>query len=204
MPFVAAPNIAQIRNEGLVDNQLTINDLYFELSGGGITPVNLSTLTFAVGDWFCNTLAPILSEDWVAVRTVGIDLSLVDGPEIVAAQGCQGGVAGEAAPNNVAACITLSSANRGRSGRGRNYIPAVPNSVITLNTLSSPFMVSAVDAYTLLVGAGTFEAGWQLVVLSRFTAGAARAVPLAFPVITASFSRPTVASMRSRSVGHGA
>jgi len=204
MPFQAAPNIAQVRVEGTVDSQLTINDLYFELSGGGITPVNLATLVTAVGDWACSNLAPNLSEDWFCDRASGIDLGSADGAAFSIPVGCAGGVTSEAAPNNVAACISIRTASRGRSGHGRNFVPAVPNAAITLNTMSIGFMGGIVSAYSLLVGAGTFEAGWQMVVLSRVSGGALRTPPLAFPVTSVLFTSASVRSMRSREIGHGA
>jgi hypothetical protein len=204
MAFQPATNIAGIKLQGVVDNQMTINDLYFEITGGSITAVNLSTLVLSCQSWFINELAPLLSEDWSTVQVIGVDLGLSDGPLISSLNSTPGGVTGEAAPNNVAACINLSSANRGRSGHGRNYVPAIPNSVITLNTMSPTFLADVTSAYEILVGAGTFLAGWQLVVLSRETALSQRAVGLGFPVVSVGFKANTVRSMRSRSIGHGA
>ena len=39
-----------------------------------------------------------------------------------------------AAPNNVALCISFRTASRGRSSRGRNYVPGIPKTAITANT----------------------------------------------------------------------
>lgn len=204
MPFQPATGIAGIRFQGSVDSQITINDVYFEISGGTITTTNLQTLTLLSMGWFINELAPLLSEDWSTGTVTGVDLGVPDGALFSTTNVLAGGVAGEAAPNNVAACINLSSANRGRSGHGRNYVPGVPNSVITLNTMTPTFMANVTSAYEILMGAGTFIAGWQQVVLSRVTGGVARAVGLGFPVVSVGFKRATVSSMRSRSVGHGA
>jgi hypothetical protein len=55
-----------------------------------------------------------------------------------------------------------------------------------------------------LSGAGGFTPGWQLVVLSRFTAGAARPAGIGIPVTEAVMVGNSVRSMRSREVGHGA
>lgn len=203
MPFQAVPNVAQIVLEGLVDNQLTVNDLYFEVSGGGITLVNLTAITFSVQDWYQSFIAPELSEDWVTTQAIGLDLTAVDGPSVTIAMGAAGGVEAEAAPNNVAACVSLRTANRGRSARGRNYLPAVPNSLIVLNTMDATFMANILAAYAMLIGPGTRLPGWQLVTVSRRNAGVERPTGVAFPVTSALFTRPTVSSMRSRSVGHG-
>lgn len=204
MAFQAAPNIAQVQIQGVVDNCLTINDLYWEISGGGIDPVNLGTITFAVAGWVNSDLAPLLSDDWTAVRAVGIDLGSATGARHETPIDTPGGISGEANPNNVAACVSIRTAQRGRSGHGRNFVPAIPGTAVTLNTLDSTFVTDLLAAYNRLVGAGLFEAGWQLVVLSRQTAGALRAEGIGIPVTSCSMVGNSVRSMRSREVGHGA
>jgi hypothetical protein len=209
MTFVPVANVAQITLEGTVDRQQTINDIYFEVSGGGITPTNLLDITSAAAIWFQTQLAPLLSENWSAIRARGRDLTAPLSFIAEATAVATGGEANEAAPNNVAACIKLGTAVAGRSFRGRNYVPAVPNSLIVLNTMDPSFISNVENAYNMLIGAGTFLAGWQLVVVSRFTGGSPgvpsvpRVAGIATPVITASFVNPFVKSMRSREVGHG-
>lgn len=204
MAFQAVPNVAQIRCEGIVDGCQTINDLYFEISGGAIDPVNIQTITGLVGSWFATSLAPNLSNDWAPVRAVGIDLGSPTGATASVGLSGAGGVTNEAAPNNVAACVSLRTAQRGRSGHGRNFVPGIPNSLITLNTLDAGFINDITTVYLALVGAGTFAAGWQLVVVSRRTGGLLRAEGVPIPVTDVLFTSPNVRSMRSREVGHGA
>lgn len=204
MPYQPVLNVAHVRIEGRLDNQLTLNDLYFEISGGGITPTNLSALVEAADNWAAGSLALQLSEDWTYVRSTAIDLTTATGPVVSAGSTTPGAVASESAPNNVAACISLRTAQRGRSGRGRNYIPGIPGSVITLNTLSPTFLSNMTTVYGALWGPGALEAGWQQVIVSRKTLGEFRPAGLAIPVIEAAFVTNTVRSMRSREVGHGA
>jgi len=203
MPFQPVTDVAQLQLMGTVDGQLTVNDLYFQISGGGITPVNLGTIAGAVAVWFTTNLTPLLSDDWSAQRVVATDLTTATGPRVEVGAASVGGETGEANPNNVAACVSFSTAQRGRSARGRNYVPGVPGSMVTLNTLDSFFMTNVLDAYDNLIGAGTFVPGWQWVVVSRVTGGAVRPSGLAIPITGVSFTKNTVASMRSRSVGHG-
>ena len=204
MAFQPAPGIAQISIQGRVDGQLTVNNRYFEISGGGIVVANLQVIVNEVHNWAITSLAPQLSEDWTYERTEGRDLSVVDGPVAAASFPTPGGVSGEAAPNNVAACVSLRTGMAGRSGRGRNYLPGIPNSAITLNTLDSTFMSNIITINLDMIGAGTFSAGWQWVVLSRYNAGVLRANGIGIPITSTVFSSPYVASMRSRAVGHGA
>jgi hypothetical protein len=209
MAFIPVPNVAQITMEGAVDRQQTINDIYFEVSGGGITGVNLFAITFAVATWFAGTFAPLLSRDWAAVRVRGRDLTAANSFIAEAGAAAVGGIDEEAAPNNVAACIKLATAVAGRSFRGRNYIPGIPNSKVTLNTLDAGFIADFENAYSSLTGAGTFLAGWEMVVVSRFTGGgpgvpsAPRVAGIATPVTAGIFTSPYVRSMRSREIGHG-
>lgn len=204
MAFQAVPNVAHVTVEGSMDRQLTIIDLDFEISGGGITPTNLNTLVLAVDTWAHDSLSVQLSEDWSYVRSRAIDLSVPNGAVAESSSPATGGVASEAAPNNVAMCVTKVTGFSGRSFRGRNYIPGIPNAAVTLNTIDNTFIVNMLIIMHQLVGAGTFEAGWQLGVVSRQTAGALRPSGIISPVIQYAARSPYVRSMRSREVGHGA
>jgi hypothetical protein len=203
MPFQPAPSIAQVTIEGTVDSQLTVNDLFF-FSSGAVTGVSLALLGNAVATWAATSLVPFLSRDWAGSRVRCFDLGSPTGFQYTVGMVEVGGVDVEAAPNNVAACVSIRTAQRGRSGRGRNYIPAIPNSLITLNTMDPGWMSDILGAYGFLVGAGTFAAGWQWVVLSRVTGGVPRAAGIGIPVTNAIFVGNKVRSMRSREVGHGA
>lgn len=203
MPFQPVPNVALTRLEGVVDRQLTINTLHWEISGGGINAVNLATLVSAVANWMSTQYAPLLSDDWTAVRVVGVDLTTQTGPEIVQSVTTVGGVSGEANPNNVAMAVSLRTSNRGRSYRGRNFLPAVPGASVTLNTLDAGYISTVLTAYTNLIGAGTFTPGWQLGVVSRIQSKVVLANGIITPVISAIAVTDTTKSMRSREVGHG-
>lgn len=210
MPFVPVPDTAHVRLEGQVDGQLTINDLYWRVSGGGITPVNLAVLVTFVGGWGQSNLAPRLSDDWALVRTIATDLSAANSYQVELATPATGGISGEANPNNVAACVKFSTALSGRSFRGRNFVPGIPGSVVTLNTMDPTFMSDILSEYGALVGAGTALPGWEWVVVSRFSGVDVNGHPIprttgiATLITGVSFVSPYVKSMRSREVGHGA
>ena len=203
MAFQAAPSILQTTIEGRLDSQLTINDLFW-FSSGAITPTTVNSLLTQLFNWVNTTLSPLLSRDQSFTRIRAVDLGSAIGLVQETATTAVGGVDVESAPNNVAACVSLRTAQRGRSGRGRNFVPGIPNSVITLNTLDATFITDLLDAYNTLTGAGAFVAGWELVVLSRVTAGAPRAVGIGIPVTEATMVGNSVRSMRSREIGHGA
>lgn len=203
MAFQPAPSIALTLIRGVVDDQLTLLDLHW-FASGAITQLTLQNITDAVAGWASTTLAPLLSDDWSLTGVDGVDLGSATGVVAFNSTVTLGGITGEANPNNVAACVSLRTSQRGRSGRGRNFVPGIPGSVVTLNTLDSTFIANLVDGYGQLVGPGTFETGWQLVVLSRVTGGVARAEGIGIPVTSVKMVTDKVRSMRSREVGHGA
>jgi len=202
MPVLPVPQAALTQCMGVVDNQLTIIDLSW-VNSGSVTPTNLNQLVNDVGTWFTDVFTPQLSSDWASTRVVGTDLSDLTGPRIDVANPATGGVSGEAAPNNVAACISFRTAQRGRSSRGRNFIPGIPNSLITLNTLADAFVSNMSIVYENLIGAGLFSAGWQWCVVSRFFQNAQRNPPLTIPITNVIFVTNKVRSMRTREVGKG-
>jgi hypothetical protein len=204
MAFQPTPDVAGVRLQGVMDGQLTINDLYFQISGGGINAAGLVNLATNVADWWTLNVVPLLSEDFASVRVVCVDLGSDIGPIGEAPAAATGGVAVEAVPNNVAACVSFRTAQRGRSGRGRNYVPGIPGSQVALNTLQPTFITNLVAAYELLVGAGTFIPGWQWGVVSRQTGGALRTNGLFIPITSVLMVGSSVRSMRSREIGHGA
>lgn len=204
MAFIPVPDVAQVRLEGRMDNQLTINDLYFQISGGGINAAGLDNLATNVADWWTLNVVNLLSEDFASVQVTAIDLTSQTGPLGGAPAAATGGTAVEAVPNNVAACVSFRTDQRGRSGRGRNFVPGIPGSQVDLNTLNSTFITNLIAAYTLLVGAGTFIPGWQWGVVSRYTLGAPRSSGLFIPITSVTMVGNSVRSMRSREVGHGA
>jgi hypothetical protein len=188
---------------GRVDGQITINDLYFQ-AAGAVTPAGVDTLVTDIASWFGGNLATILSDDWATERVVGTDLTTATGYRKELAAVTIGGVTGEANPNNVAAVVSLRTNQRGRSARGRNFVPAIPGAAVTLNTLDPAFISDLITQYSFLIGPGTFSVGWELVVVSRVTGGVSRAAGLAIPVTGVIMVTNTVRSMRSREVGHGA
>jgi hypothetical protein len=203
MAFQPAPSILQTTLEGRMDNQLTINDLFW-FSSGAITASSVNSLLTNLFNWLNTSLSPLLSRDMAYTRIRAVDLGSATGLAQETPAPFAGGVDVEAAPNNVAACVSLRTAQRGRSGRGRNFIPGIPNSVITLNTLDPTFVTDLVNAYAILPGAGGFTAGWELVVLSRVTGGVPRTVGIGIPVTDVTMVGNSVRSMRSREIGHGA
>lgn len=203
MPFQPCPSIATSQIKGLMDSQLVIIDQAW-FASGAITESSIANLAAGLVAWTQDVLAPLLSRDVSFNSVVVKSEEAADGPFSEFGVVATGGVDQEAAPNNVACCVKLTTGRRGRSFHGRNYVPAIPNNLITLNTIDETFLGDLLTAYNALTGAGAFVPGWELVVLSRVTGGVPRANGIGTPVLGAAFTSNKVRSMRSREIGHGA
>src|ERR1044072_9783994 len=110
MAYQPAVDVAQVLLRGRVDGQMTINNLYFQISGGGITPVNLNALLTTVRTWWTTGVVSLLSDDFSAERVIGIDLTTQTGPRVELSASAPGGVSGEANPSHAAAGLRMRTA----------------------------------------------------------------------------------------------
>lgn len=210
MAFIPVANVAAARLEGVVDGQQTINDLYFR-QPGGIFFADIQSLAVNLDAWFTTAFANMLSNQWSTVAVHLRDLTTEAG--LVAdfsSTPTTGGVGAEPTPNNVAACISFRTGTAGRSYRGRNYIPAIPGTMVTTNTLDSDWMGDMAQAYGLLLeGGGALPGDWEWVVVSRYSGVDADGKPIprvagiATPVSTVLFTNAIVDSQRRRLPGRG-
>lgn len=205
MPLPLTANAAKCVLRYVIDGQLMINDLVFTNEVEGVTPLGLADLSQAVGQWAVDNILPLLAEDVVFGVVTARDLSTNPGFEFERSFGpFQGGVASEAAPNNVCITVSFRTGVAGRSFRGRNYISGIPNSSITLNVLNTPFANDIIGAYNLLLaGGGVLPANWVWVVLSNFHNGVARAVGLTSQIQNSILTDTIVDSQRRRLPGRG-
>lgn len=210
MAFIPVANTAHVRLEGRVDGCQTINNLYFR-QPGGIFFADIQSLAVNMDAWFNLSLATDLSEQWNTIATHVRDLTTQAGLVAdFASAPTAGGEPSEPAPNNVAACISFRTGTAGRSFRGRNFLPAIPNNKITTNTLDSGFMTAVrLNFEMLLPGGGTLPGDWEWVVVSRHSGvdvdgdPIPRVAGVATPVSTVVWTDPTVDSQRRRLPGRG-
>lgn len=205
MPLPLVANTAKATIRSLVDGQTMINDLSFrnEVSGSS-DPIELGNLALALQNWYTASIIPLLSEDVVYGVTRVRDLSTDPGFEAEVSGSSVGGVASEAAPNNVCAVPSFRTGVAGRSFRGRNYISGIPNSDISINVLSGDLVLAIIDAYgQLLPGGSVLPTNWEWVVVSYFTGGALRPVGLTSAITSVIFTDTVVDSQRRRLPGRG-
>lgn len=204
MAFVPAPNTLQAELRYLYGSQQCENVVYFTGSGG-VTPALATSLGAALVAWW-NANFKASSPTTMALREVYLtDLSSASSFTVSYVTGLpsNGTNVGDPLPFNCAHCVSFRTANRGRSGRGRNYVTGLIDTDALANTLIAGRVTTDVNAYAALVGAGTFVAGLQFVVVSRFSGGAPRPTALIQPITSVLSVDTTVDSMRRRLPGRG-
>ena len=203
MPFIPVPNTVQINVVYAMDGQEVENTLYYEKTTG-VSATDLAALVEEVNAFLVDQLVPFLGNTIELIRLVGVLLDAADSLLYVSTTGLPfaGTASGPAAPNNVALCMSLRTGIRGRSFRGRNYIPGIPRDLITENTVGAGSVTAYEDAYNGLIGLGGDD-GWQQVIVSRFSGGAPRTTGVTTPVTAAFVVDPTVDSQRRRLPGRG-
>lgn len=205
MPFQPVPATVQIQLIGREDGQLTINDLSFFHTGGEPSVGEMNALLEAVTGWYAGSIGSVASNTWSFVLGKLRQLGLETGITLAnAAHATGGGVGGNPAPNNVSFAVSFRTAVGGRGGRGRNYIPGIPLTAVSLNTITSEFIANYVNFYSaLLPGGGVVEDPWAWVVVHRIEAGNALPTGEVNSVEVVVATDNVVDSMRRRLPGRG-
>lgn len=204
MPFVPVPAVALAEVRMLLFGQQIENTLYFKF-GGSPTTLDMNGLGDDLIDWWDLQYSQPLSTQ-LTLREIAVT-SLVSATAPAVVRTPSSPLAGKddapASPGNVALAISFRTVNRGRSFRGRNFIPGIPNDQITGNTVASGVVEAIEGAYADLLTRHSISGDGAWVVVSRFTAGAPRTTGVATDVTSASVVDPLVDSQRRRLTGRG-
>jgi hypothetical protein len=212
MPFVPVANTVMVEMRMLLDNQHIENTLYF-LNPAGPDITNMNLLASEMVGWWTTQCAPLLPITCSLQEVVVTDLTSASSFQVVNAPagGVPGSFAAAAMPNNVSLAISFRTATRGRSHRGRNYIPALVESVVVENTVDGSHVANWETAYNqILIDPGIIASGYVWGVVTRFSGTDANGNPIpraagAISAVTAaSIVDPIVDSMRRRLPGRGA
>ena len=210
MAFVPVPNTAEVEIRGLLDSQKVENTLWFEAASGWTTS-SLTTLAGEVLAWYIANIIPHLPAPYRLVEVFAKDKSTAAGNEATVTPGSTTvGGGGPAMPNNVTLAISFRTALGGRSFRGRNYMPGIPQSQYTdTNRITSSYLTAVQVAYSKLLDPAVItDAVW--VVASRFSGTSPvsgeptpRPTGIATPVTAALFVDEVTDSQRRRLPGRG-
>jgi len=204
MPFVPAPQIVQTEIRALQAGQKIENRLMVDALAP-VTPTILTDIATIVRDWAVNEYFLNVTTNVSLTEVVATDLTTINGGQatVLPAAPTGGSSGNNAMPNEAAFCVSLRSASRGRSARGRFYAFGLDKGLIEQNNVAATYRSAIVGAVQSLIGELSSN-GYALVVVSYISEGAPRpGGPVYFPIVTAVSVDATVDSMRSRKPGVG-
>lgn len=204
MPFVPAPNTALVELVYSLDGQIIENTLYFENSAAP-EPADLSDLGDAIAAWWIANMASALTNDLSLNQVVVTDLTTETSPSVLSMAGLPHAGAGsaDALPNNVVLCISFRTDHRGKSARGRNFIPGLQENQTHGSYADVGLDAVFIAAYGLLIGPAAISPSWEWVVCSKFTGGNPRVSALMQPVTAVTVTDMVLDSQRRRLPGRG-
>lgn len=204
MPFNALSGCVQVRFNQSFRDQQCINSLWFFDNAGLPTVSDVTNLAFQCESAWAANVMPLLSSDLKLLNVVARDFTTESGIEVLSSSGVVFGGAGDAMPNNVAACVSLRTPFAGRHYRGRLYLGGIPRTAIVENDYTSAFTGTVLDALnTYFVGVGTVSANYTLSIVAREAAGVPIAGGLVTEVNQFIFSDNIVDSQQRRLPGRG-
>jgi len=136
------------------------------LSGAATSSDGINLIS-TLETWFSAYMAPILSADITLNEVKVTDLTSSSGWTASDSPGIVGTAVGNPVANQVAMVVTLQTAKRGRSYRGRNYWPGLPLASLASTASWGPTAVSDMDAAYLNLITALATPGWVISILSR-------------------------------------
>lgn len=204
MAFIPVNLVAEVEMRYLWDAQRVENTLYFHSNPAvDLDTALMDALGLYMVTWFDDHLSNYLCTD-ISLQEVYItELTNDTAPTVSYVTGLPlpGLVAEDSCPNNDGVCVSFRTAGRGRSARGRNYVPGMRKTQLTNSTWDTSYVDGIAGVYDLLRTAGPDNWAWGVV--SRYHNNAPRSTGL-FQAITAALVVDYVVdSQRRRLPGRG-
>ncbi len=169
-------------------NGVTVQNTHYAKIPGGYNLAALQSVADSIDNIFVDTFQADMPTEVSYVRTDVRGLAVIN--DLIATQNAgaaDGTNIGSALPNNVTFAIKKGSGLTGRSARGRIFWIGIPESELTNaneNFLVSTYITSIVADIDLIRTRLDALAGWEAVLVSRFTLGALRSEGKTFPWVT--------------------
>jgi hypothetical protein len=205
MPFVPSPNTIELELRYILFDQHIENRIMVD-NGAAVTAADLEAVAIAGWNWAESTLFGNLSENLHLNETVATDLSASDGGQFIYAPDTTtvGGASGTMLPNEVALCVTLTTPARGRSARGRMFIPAIPTTFMRdANNVTDAFASSIVTDVQDLINVLTTGTRRPVVVSYRHDNAPRPGGPVKYPITGCKLTDTLVDSQKRRKPGVG-
>ena len=202
-PYIPVPGVLQANVRFLLEGQQIESVLNFRYEGTPFEEAANTVWNLLDVSWW-QPMRPNLSVDITNVETYVVDLSSEAGPVAAFPSFVTpgGGATGSPVPNNAALCITHRTANRGRSYRGRTFVPAIAKSIVNGSFVQADSVAAFVAAFNEMRTTAS-TAGIPFTIVSRYHNKAPRVTGID-TVVTQCVARDNVLdSQRRRTPGRG-
>lgn len=203
MPFVPFDNTAEVHIRYTYQGQQIENTLYFTQAAPW-DETEMTQLADSIGSTLIANVMPFMPNTLTLREIYVVSLESSTAPAVTYTGGMpqNGLLTDPALPNNVTVTASFRSNGRGRSSRGRNYLPGLTEGKVIGNTVQQDFVDVWTPFWTALLGLDTSE-GYTWVVASRYTNGNPRPLGVTVPVTDVVYTDLTVDSQRRRLPGRG-
>jgi hypothetical protein len=203
MAFQPVPNTIQCDVVFLLFGQRVENVFHVQVPGGVDAPTIADTAN-EMGAWVLSDYLPQLSASLVFLSVEAKNLSIDSGGVAIytAPGGSVGGIVQPSEPGNVTFSISLHTASSGRSYRGRKYVPGMPLTMRTENSVNTGWADALVTALNSLISV-LAAVDKLLVIVSRIQDHVVLTTAVATPVVNASYTDLFIDSQRRRLTGRG-
>lgn len=184
MAFIPAPECVKIALNFLVIVD-TFSLVFHARTPAAVLPSDCAALAGIYKGWAIAHLMSLLSFQTSLEEVVATDLTSLTGSVFHDTVGLPfvGGNANPTMPVSNALCVTLNTALRGRSYRGRSYVAGMPSTAQSgPSHFTDPYTSSMQAAYEALPTAVT-AGGYIAAILSERNAGAPRVSGVTTPIV---------------------
>jgi len=173
---------------------------FTKLGGGTFSSSDCLALANAVAlNWPFHML-PLMSNAYSFISARVTDQSSESGPSatVTAFPPVFGAQTSPGLPGSVTAVLTHRTASRGRSFRGRTYLPGLTEDGVVGNTVEAARLLALGTGWNGFMSDVSAE-GYIFVIASRYANNLPRAIGVTTPVTSSGFRDGTVDSQRRRS-----
>lgn len=196
--FVPAPNCVVTTFLMELDGVLMSVMPSFRRRVGPINIFNLTSFNQTIDATFVTNVLTLLSSDVTYSLTQSRRQNVIsDIAASTAANAEEVGEGGPALPSGCAIRLELVTGLPGRGAHGAVYVPGIPKSEVTLNTIDAGFISDLGAALATLIQ-DSYDDGWEMVIRSKFLANVPRASAVISPVTGVSYADAVVDYQRRR------
>lgn len=177
MAFIPAPNVVKVTLSFVWAGQIVEITLSFRKNTAPTT-TEINDLIQSVRTWWSTHMRAWVSNHISLTNINATDQSSDSAPSIdwPISPTEAGSVNVASVPTNSALVLSFRTPQRGRSYRGRVYIPGLPNSSLASATSITGAVVTAWSTVAAAIGSIGSAEGWEHVVVSRYANNAPRVV----------------------------